>query len=112
MKQSVLARKSPLQSRSELKRSPMKHHRSKRARAREFSPKIRAIVMERSDGMCELCKMRPIAHLHHCQYRSQGGSGELPNCLGVCLVCHKNIHAHSRLREVAVELGQELAKAR
>lgn len=25
---------------------------------------------------------------HHCKFRSQGGSGELANCLGLCLWCH------------------------
>ncbi len=67
--------------------------------------------MERSDGMCELCHMRPIAHIHHTIFRSQGGTGELENALGVCIPCHDGCHKYRVVRVKAERLSRELAKA-
>lgn len=104
MKRTPLQRKAPLQA-----KSPMKHQRSKRARARDFSPSVRETVAQRSGGVCEICKQRPVAHLHHAQYRSSGGTGEIANALGVCIVCHEVCHSTRAMRQYAVELAKELA---
>lgn len=105
MKRSPLKRTSPLRA-----KSPMKHRRSARARAKEFSLTVRQTVLERSQGICELCHQRPIAHLHHAVYRSQGGTGDLSNCLGVCYVCHEACHATRAMRDHAVIVARELAE--
>lgn len=111
MKHSELKRHAPLQRTRSLKTAyPQKRRRSKRARAKEFSPNVRWFVMERSGGMCELCKMRPMAHLHHARYRSQGGGSELSNALGVCVPCHNACHSTRAMRELGEVVARELAE--
>lgn len=102
--------RSPLKRKTPLQRTPMKHRRSKQARAKDFSPAVRATVTERSNGICELCGMRPIAHLHHATYRSQGGTGGLSNAIGLCIACHNAVHATRTTRDYAVEIARELAE--
>ncbi len=34
------------------------------------------------------------AHQHHRKLRSQGGTNDPDNLLGVCVLCHHEIHAH------------------
>jgi hypothetical protein len=109
MKRSPLKRKTPLQSHSTLKRTKMQRKRSAKARAKEFSRKVRETVLERSNGMCERCGMRRIAHLHHAVYRSQGGTGELSNAIGLCIPCHEAAHASREVREWCVTRARELA---
>lgn len=96
-------------------RKPMKKRRSTRARAKEFSPNVKSIAMERSKGRCELCDMRPIIDFHHAKYRSAGGTGELGNCIGLCKVCHDVIHhdgeASKYFRDMCETKAMELAKA-
>ncbi|WP_373278546.1 HNH endonuclease [Alicyclobacillus shizuokensis] len=60
--------------------------------------------------MCELCGVRRIAHLHHAIFRSQGGSGELANAIGLCLPCHEAAHAHRAVREWCVSRARDLAE--
>lgn len=60
--------------------------------------KMRALVIERSKGMCELqaspnCTGRG-CHVHHRKTRSQGGENSLENLRHACLLCHSFIHAH------------------
>lgn len=117
MKRSELKRKTPLKSNSELKRSPSrKHRRSKQARGREFSPAIKAIVTERSGGLCEHCRRRPIASIHHCKFRSQlrrsEGSGGLKRALGLCIECDALVHGGTegqKYRVMYAELAESLA---
>lgn len=103
VRRSALARKTPLRTKSYMKR-----RRSKRARAKEFSPAVRRAVMERSSG-CELYNMRPIAHLHHAVYRSQGGSSDLSNALGVCIPCQNACHSTRAMREFGEVVASEQA---
>ena len=110
MKKSPLQRKTRLQTHSTLKRSPMKRQKSSKARAKEFSPEVRQAVSERSCGICEMCKQRRAVHMHHVHYRSQGGMGDISNCLHVCLECHELCHSKRECRELAVRLADELAK--
>jgi 5-methylcytosine-specific restriction endonuclease McrA len=112
MKRSLLARKTPLQSHVSMKHRPMKKHRSKRPRSRDFSLSVRQIVKGRSNGICELCNMRPIAHLHHAIFRSQLGTGELTNAIGLCTVCHEAAHKHRTIRELCVDKARELVERR
>lgn len=59
---------------------------------REFPPKVRLEVAERANGICEVCRLNRMVHVHHKRMRSQGGTGELSNALGVCTPCHNHIH--------------------
>jgi|SRR5579875_861611 len=87
----------------------MKKHRSKRARLREFTPEIRQAVYERSRGTCEICHLRPIAHLHHTIFRRHVQVATLEIALGLCIPCHNAVHATRAMREYAVALARELA---
>lgn len=55
---------------------------------------MRELVWARADGLCEICHHVPIAHLHHKLRRSQGGTNEMSNLLGVCLEDHEFLHAN------------------
>jgi 5-methylcytosine-specific restriction endonuclease McrA len=105
MRKTSLKRKTPLRA-----KSPMKKRRSKKALSKEFSPKVREIVLERSNGICERCGARRLAHLHHATYRSQGGTGELSNAIGLCISCHEAAHSSREVREWCVEMARELAE--
>jgi len=104
MKRSPLKRSAPLQ-----QKSPMRKRRSARARARDFSPSVRMQVMDRSGGICEICKQRPIAHLHHAIFRRHVKVGTLDIALGLCVQCHDSAHETRAARERAVVLAKELA---
>ena len=41
---------------------------------------------------CEMCEMRPGAHVHHRQFRSQGGADHEDNFSWLCVVCHGAQH--------------------
>ena len=108
VKKSPLKRKAALQSYRPLKTSQQKKHRSSRARAKEFSPKIRQIVKERCHGMCERCGSRPAVHLHHAVYRSQQGTGELDNAIALCMGCHAEAHFNREVREWCIGEAKRL----
>lgn len=69
------------------------------------------IVLERSDGICEMCGCKPIAHFYHCIFRSQLGTGEIENCLGLCVKCHERPHHDRKTREWCVEEAKRLSGA-
>lgn len=97
-----LARKTPLRSTGNLRRTPMK---AGRASAADFPADVKAMVKRRSMGICEIrtagCQ-RIAVHFHHRKLRSAGGQGTFDNCLHVCTSCHDFAHAN---RAAAVENG-------
>lgn len=95
----MLQRKTPLKAKTQLQsKKPMSKKRSKRARAKEFSPKVRAEIIERDSGLCVRCG-RVAAHIHHIRFRSQQGSGDKNNGCCVCLDCHNLAHTKREVRE-------------
>jgi len=104
LKRSPLVRKTPLQA-----KSPMRKRRSARARARDFSPSVREQVMERSGGICEICKQRPAVHMHHAVFRRHVKVGTINIALHLCEACHEVCHSTRAMREYAVTLAKELA---
>ena len=52
------------------------------------------LVLARSNGVCECCHFGRMEHTHHKLRRSQGGTNDLENLMGVCSACHSWIHAH------------------
>jgi hypothetical protein len=115
MKRTPLKRKTPLRRTSSLKTKSdaWKRRRSKKARAKDFPPEVKRIVWERSGGMCERCRVRPLTEYHHCKFRSHGGTGELSNCLGLCAWCHRlapdSAHQSPETRAWCVARAKELA---
>lgn len=51
-------------------------------------------VKDRSEGICERCKSRRAAHIHHRKLRSQGGEDTTENLCFLCLECHSHVHMH------------------
>ena len=60
-------------------------------RLRGYSSKYEYID-SRQDHVCCLCGKRGIEHYHHLVKRSEGGSDLPENLIGVCTICHENIH--------------------
>ena len=65
----------------------------------EFSDEVRGVVLERSNGYCEVCgRSTPFGEFHHRLPRKMGGTrrgiGTVKNCLYVCTYCHHYIHLH------------------
>lgn len=64
----------------------------------DFSPAVRRIVLARSEGRCEWCRVPGRLELHHRLYRSRGGTGEAGNAVALCGFgnasgCHGRAHS-------------------
>lgn len=46
--------------------------------------RVRRIVAERSEGLCEGCHKRPATNIHHRKYKSRGGEDTVDNALALC----------------------------
>ena len=68
--------------------------------AKGIPPKVRADVLERSQGLCEIAHgphIHKADHLHHVLMRSQGGKHDADNLLAVCWPIHAYLHDHPAL---------------
>ena len=66
-------------------------------KAKGIPPKVRAEVLERSHGLCEIAHgphVHKADHLHHILMRSQGGKHDADNMIHVCHEWHTYIHAN------------------
>jgi len=52
----------------------------------------RTAVLERSNGMCEMCGARVPIELHHLTYRPSNPVAVMDNLFAVCRPCHRDIH--------------------
>lgn len=71
-------------------------------RKNDFSPRVRQIIHDRAEGVCEamlpeVCRGSQGLQWHHRKNRSQGGMGDPENCLLVCLWCHEHIGHNPRV---------------
>jgi hypothetical protein len=64
--------------------------------------KCRAIVKERSHGICEICGAARGLQMHHRRNRSQRGRWEPQNILHLCVECHHSVTVHPKW---ATEMG-------
>lgn len=58
-----------------------------------FSPRVRALIHDRGNGLCEICGAAEIEQIHHRRPRGMGGTrrastNQAANGLGVCSVHH------------------------
>lgn len=72
-----------------------------------FSPKVRQIIQDRADEICERCSLRPVSEHHHRRPRGSGGSRRADtntpaNAAGLCSECHLRCE---RYRSEALDLG-------
>ena len=74
------------------KRSAKKKSRRAPRAGNNFSATVKALVWEVQDGRCGMCRVDVITAFHHRQMRSQQGSGDRANCLGLCVGCHTLAH--------------------
>ena len=56
-------------------------------------PALRRFRLEHLGEPCDLCEQRVGVHVHHVQYRSQGGDDAPDNLLWLCYICHDDIHS-------------------
>ncbi len=58
--------------------------------------RTRLLVFERGDGVCEWCRERPMADIHHLKAAGLGGKKKrktpLEELVGLCLFCHREHH--------------------
>lgn len=67
-------------------------------RAIQIPPRVRVRVVERSDGLCEICARRRAVQIHHRRPRKMGGSrrpsvNSLGNLLALCACCHVEVES-------------------
>lgn len=72
-----------------------------------FSPKTRQVIQDRSQGICEICGIRPVQQHHHRRPRGMGSSRRADtntpaNAIGACEPDHRYIEAN---RSEALEKG-------
>lgn len=87
-----------------------KHRRSKpKEKIRnEFSPKVRAEIANRSQGICEYCGKQVATEMHHVVFKSAGGRGVATNGMHMCNGCHKLPHKSIKIRRKLEDLYRSL----
>lgn len=85
--------------RGEIKRKATLRPKPKPKNASDEYADSKREVLQRSNGACEarvpnVCD-GPAAHAHHKKRRSQGGSDDPGNLIGVCFACHEWIHRNT-----------------
>ena len=70
----------------------------KRSDRGKFDEKTRERIIERDQGLCQMC-FSPGAEIHHVKFRSQGGRGVYTNGLTLCQSCHRKVHDDRELAE-------------
>jgi HNH endonuclease len=60
-----------------------------------FDRAFRKLVLDRDQWQCSYpgCSARRELHVHHVEFRSQGGPNELSNCVTICAFHHGLLHA-------------------
>lgn len=64
-----------------------------------FSSRVRAVIIERSDGWCECCGLKRGAEVHHRRARGMGSTkrpetNQPSNGLFLCPECHRRAESH------------------
>lgn len=70
----------------------------------------REYLEEEQDGVCLLCKTKPIKHIHHIVPTSRGGSDTVANKSGLCEDCHEIIHKDAGMEELLLSEKTGLQK--
>lgn len=63
------------------------------------SPEQKRAVRARDGDMCRRCGTHWDLHVHHVNYRSEGGSNAKHNLITLCEDCHSWAHANKRERK-------------
>lgn len=55
--------------------------------------RVRQMAIDRSGGLCEQCKQRPVTEVHHIQYPEWGTfEKDATYLLALCHECHCEVH--------------------
>ena len=78
----------------------------------EFTPKVRAMILERAGGRCEGCGHYVKTEAHHRLYKTRGGRGTVANGLALCGLgntsgCHGIAHTGKK-EEGRIVTGEDL----
>lgn len=76
----------------------------KQADRNKFSDKVANEIIDRDDGLCQICFSKG-TEIHHIKFKSQGGRGVASNGILLCSHCHRLAH---REFEVAESLRQRM----
>ena len=69
----------------------------------------REFVLKRDNHRCSLCASQHSLHIHHIEYRSEGGPHTSDNLITLCLKCHDLIHSNKKVYQA---LCQEIVASR
>lgn len=84
---------------------------SKRTKALQIPPKVKAAVWERDGGCCVYCGSHNAAPVAHFIARSHGGLGIEENILTLCAECHRRYDQTTKRREMK-EFFREYLKSK
>lgn len=73
---------------------------SKRTKALQIPPKVKAAVWERDGGCCVYCGSHNAAPVAHYIARSHGGLGIEENILNLCNECHRKYDQSTKRKEM------------
>ena len=86
----------------------VRQDRARRKRHAATELKLARLAVIRRDGPnCRVCRRAGAIHAHHIVFRSQGGTHDTRNLIGVCGPCHCAIHDRKILVEPASAVGAE-----
>jgi len=64
-----------------------------------FSKEVAQEIIERDDGVCQLCFSMKGTEIHHVMFRSSGGRGVKSNGILLCPYCHRLAHQEWEVAE-------------
>src|SRR5690625_1963787 len=65
----------------------------------KFSKKVAQEIIDRDDGICQICFSMSGTEIHHIKFRSQGGRGVATNGILLCPHCHRLAHKEWEVAE-------------
>lgn len=68
-------------------------------------------ILLRDDETCQDCGTRSNLQVHHCEFRSHGGTNDPENLILLCFRCHAN-HAHGDKADQYRKLYKRIAYER
>jgi 5-methylcytosine-specific restriction protein A len=80
------------------------------------SPVVKAYVLKRANGVCELCEQsapfnkkngEPYLEVHHVKQLADGGDDTIENAVALCPNCHRRVHSQGLESEIKKLKGVE-----
>lgn len=78
-----------------MKRSPLRRTSRKRASQNKAYSKLRKQFLLRRT-YCDICKTKPVSHVHHVDGREGLLLLDLSKWMAVCYACHDRIHGNPK----------------